>query len=136
MAMTDMKGLPPPVEVYPEAGGPSLADLGQCAPHDREPLARFLLESSTLMAAPMRLPDPLDPDRGNVMSAHINTDGEWYWAMAWGYLVAEHGIGVPEEFLEHARNQGFRPSKLSAAELMALLDEQGSAKVPPHERTP
>lgn len=76
MAMTEMKGLPPPVEVYPEAGGPSLADLGPCPLHEREPLARFLLESSTLMAAPMRLPDPLDPGRGNVMSAHINTDGE------------------------------------------------------------
>lgn len=123
MAMTEMNSLPTPLEVYPEAGGPSLADLGACPPHEREPLARFLLESSTLMATPMRLPDPLDPDRGEVMSAHINPDGEWYWVMAWGYLVAEHGICVPDELLEHARARGFRPSDLSEEELMALCAE-------------
>lgn len=106
----------------PRCGGPSLRSLPPCEPHEKAALVRYLTQSPTVIVAPMRLTDPLDPGVGDVIPVEVNTDGEGCWYSWWGYLEDRHDVGLPEEFMAHARARDFVVAEMSTEELMSLVD--------------
>ncbi|WP_157879863.1 hypothetical protein [Streptomyces natalensis] len=95
----------------------SLTQLaGRLPPSLREPLAKYLSGSYSLLAAG-NVRDPMNAEKGAVVPFGYCTDGEWVWPAYWGYFVQEYGVKLPDEFIEHARRHNFTPVALSEEEL-------------------
>ncbi|MFH8748437.1 hypothetical protein ACH4GK_18725 [Streptomyces rimosus] len=95
---------------------------GQLDPGLREPLATYLSDSHSLLAAG-NVQDPLKPEAGPVAPFGYCTDGEWTWPSYWGYFVREHGVKLPDEFIRHAQTRNFTPPTLTEEELDRAEEE-------------
>ena len=47
-----------------------------------------------------RLPDLVEPGRGESVPGGYRTDGRWMWPEALGYYLAEYGLALPREVTE------------------------------------
>ncbi|MEU7433435.1 hypothetical protein AB0B07_21785 [Streptomyces sioyaensis] len=122
-----MKMLPIFEEVHAENKGlfeqASLGQLvGRLPPSLREPLAKYLSGSYSLLAAG-NVQDPMSVEKGAVVPFGYCTDGEWVWPAYWGYFVQQYGVQLPDEFIEHARRRNFTPATLSDEELDRAEEE-------------
>lgn len=96
--------------------------LNLLPPDLRGPLSEYLLNSTTLSVT-TNVADPLNPSKGAVVPFGFSTDGKWAWPLYWGYFVREYGVAVPEDFIWHAREVNFSPSKLTMGQLDRVSEE-------------
>jgi hypothetical protein len=69
--------------------------------------------------------DPITRDPRDRIRDAVMTDGVYIWSIAWATLVERHGLGLPDDFLTHARTLGYRPPELTAEQLHLAAIEVG-----------
>ncbi len=84
---------------------------------EREALATYLDQGREVMAIGSPGVDPFDPDTYLPVMRGVLTDGEYAWPAELGQLVRRHGIGLPVDFVDHARSHGWLIRAVSDAEV-------------------
>lgn len=77
--------------------------------------------------------DELDPARPRTVPITTVTDGTWIWPGAVAHHLAAHGRWPIGAFLDHVREQDFRPPTPApdvAAQVVAFLREQNGVAAP------
>ena len=87
---------------------------------DLECILRYLNGGRPFLDVMLPVEDPLDPARPIVASGLIRTDGEWAWPDALAFFVERHDVGIPNEFVEHARATGFNVELTDGAQQFTL----------------
>ncbi|TYB95960.1 hypothetical protein FXF53_23290 [Micromonospora sp. WP24] len=86
-------------------GEEQLADLVRAAAPrvpvpERRMLAERLAGGAAVPGRAERLPDLVEPGRGEVVPGGYRTDGRWVWPEALGYYLTEYGVAPPRELTE------------------------------------
>jgi hypothetical protein len=111
-------------------GMPTLDELADRTPVIlRKQISTYLDTAQSTVASAFMKPDPRAPERGLVIGYSQLTDGVWAWSHYWAYLVAEYGVWIPDEFIEHMRAHSFEPPRLTLARLEELTEERADATV-------
>ncbi|MEU6203275.1 hypothetical protein ABZ814_06770 [Micromonospora musae] len=67
---------------------------------ERRMLAERLAAGAAVPGRAERLPDLIEPGRGEVVPGGYRTDGRWVWPEALGYYLTEYGVAPPRELTE------------------------------------
>ncbi|MET7747060.1 hypothetical protein [Micromonospora sp. NPDC005367] len=67
---------------------------------ERRALAERLAAGAAVPGRVERLPDLVEPGRGDVVPGGYRTDGRWVWPEALGYYLTEYGVAPPRELAE------------------------------------
>jgi hypothetical protein len=78
--------------------------------------------TSILPTMGTRCVDVLSDDKDDIGRLEIRSDGEWAWPSDLPFFVAKYRVGLPQAFIEHARDRDWRPPQLSEEELIAAVD--------------
>ena len=104
--------------------GPSLAEsVRPETASDEDKIVRYLQASPTFAASGPMVDDVLDPSSKAVAPLETATDGQWMWPRDLAYYVEKHHVELPEEFVNHMREQDWRPPELTKAHLAELAAE-------------
>lgn len=104
--------------------GPSLAEsVRPQAGDDEDKIVRYLQLSPTFAASGPMVDDVLDPSNKAVASLETATDGQWMWPRDLAYYVEKYHVELPEEFVNHMRQQDWRVPELSKDYLAELATE-------------
>ncbi|WP_054564280.1 hypothetical protein [Frankia sp. R43] len=98
-------------DVDPVGGSPVLAvDHPRIDdPRRREDLLTYLHAGRPVIGTTARLPDLLDPARGEVVPMTLRTDGQWIWTDTVSYYLEEHGLAPDPDLLRHIERSGLPP---------------------------
>jgi hypothetical protein len=105
--------------------GPSLAAaVGQLDEDTARHLAEYL-DAGTVIVPTLgsRAFDVLSEERTDIGRLAICSDGEWAWPSDLGFYVAKYRVGLPTEFIDHARRHDWQPRGLSPEEIAAAADD-------------
>jgi len=94
--------------------------VGQVEIADRVPLGSYLRKGAIVMAFMEFTTDLLSNSFGVAGGSAILTDGAYFWRRDAAEYVETYGIGVPAEFLEHARNMHWVPPHITPEEVARI----------------
>ena len=105
--------------------GPSLAAaVGQLDDDTARHVAGYLNAGTVIVPTlGTRCFDLLSEEKPDIGPLAIHSDGEWAWPSDLGFYVAKYRVGLPAEFIDHARQRGWRPPELSAEEISAATND-------------
>jgi hypothetical protein len=109
--------------------GPSLAAaVGQLDDDTASHVAGYLNAGTVIVPTlGTRCVDVLSDEKPDIGPLAICSDGEWAWPSDLGFYVLKYRVGLPVEFIDHARQRGWHPPKLSPEEIsIAANDLVGS----------
>ena len=69
--------------------------------------ARYLESGSPLLTTTERMPDVVDPQRGQVVPMNYRTDGAWVWTDTVTYYLRVYGLSPDPDLLAHMRAAGY-----------------------------
>jgi hypothetical protein len=69
--------------------------------------ARYLESGSPLLTTTERMPDVVDPQRGQVVPMNYRTDGSWVWTDTVTYYLRVYGLSPDPDLLAHMRSAGY-----------------------------
>ncbi len=87
---------------------------------DLDKINNYLVNSPICVASPGIVHSAFNKDR-IVGTSSIRTDGRWVWHDTLPYYVREHGIALPQEFLEHMRHRNYVPPREDEVEMEELI---------------
>ncbi|GAA2491452.1 hypothetical protein [Winogradskya humida] len=97
---------------------------------DLEQVAEYLEAGAAVLATTGRLPDVIEPARGDVVPMSYRTDGRWLWTESVGYYLRAYGLAPEPDLLAYIRAAGpLRPTPDAAGEHRALATLFQSAAV-------
>jgi hypothetical protein len=99
---------------------------------DLHQVAGYLEAGTPVLATTGRLPDVVEPERGEVVPMSYRTDGRWLWTDSVTYYLRTYGLAPEPELLAVARAAGFltpAPGPAEQHRALALLF-QSAAIVP------
>jgi len=87
----------------------SLRDVIADHPHPEENLiVAYLGAGVVFIKSKVQSRDALDPRAGITLPRHIITDGEYCWTADLSYYVAKYHVRLPDIFLDHMRDEGWK----------------------------
>jgi hypothetical protein len=93
-----------------------LESVGELNDQDRARCVQFL-RGGTLVLAFMEQTRDVIAERFVVAGGSgIRSDGTYYWRQDAADYIEQHGIGVPDDFLRHCREQRWEARELTIAE--------------------
>jgi|ERR1039458_2120634 hypothetical protein len=106
------------------ADGPSLSELiGRLDEDTADRIAEYLYAGTVILPTlGTRCFDVLSDGKEDIGPLEILSDGEWAWPSDLPYFVAKYHVGLPEAFVEHAGDHGWKPPKLSDEKLALAAD--------------
>jgi len=108
-------------------GMPSGLSLGECLREsgipDEARIVGYLNGGATLAATGSMVNDYFDGTKQAIAPLEIATDGSWVWPRDLAYYVRQYHAVLPEEFVEHMRRDGWKPSKFTREEMERLETE-------------
>ena len=100
---------------------PSIRHAVRTAPHPEAVRITAYLEQGVGIAGVGKyVGDVLDPDSSFSISPGLATDGVWLWRRDLPHYVAVHHVALPEEFISHMRESGWRVPRLDESEVSRL----------------
>jgi hypothetical protein len=102
----------------------SLAELiGRLDEDTADSMAKYLSAGTVILPTlGSRCVDVLSDTKDDIGPLAICSDGDWAWPSDLPFFVAKYHVGLPQEFVEHARDHDWRPPQLSEEELAAAVD--------------
>jgi hypothetical protein len=102
----------------------SLTELiGRLDEETAESMARYLTAGTSILPTMgTRCVDVLSDDKDDIGRLEIRSDGEWAWPSDLPFFVAHYHVGLPQAFIEHARDRDWSPPQLSDEELIVAVD--------------
>lgn len=82
--------------------------------------AQYLENGVVLIACAGVVKDVLNPLSGIIGSPHILTDGVWAWPKDLAYYVKKYHVKLPDEFIQHMKNNGWNPPDETEIDLSEL----------------
>jgi hypothetical protein len=86
----------------------------------RAPIAHYLRGGTVIFAIMEYTRDVIAGAFGASGGSAILTDGSYYWRLDAADYVEHYGIGLPEEFVAHGQNAGWRIPSLARDEALAI----------------
>lgn len=80
-------------------------------------MVRYLEAGEPVLTTGIRLPDLVDPTRGEVVPINLRTDGRWIWAEATTYYLKQYGIAPDLDLLAYLRAHGSKPPAVDSVDL-------------------
>jgi hypothetical protein len=90
---------------------------------DEADVLAYLRASYPLLDVPSSPEDVISGDTKIPGGDGLATDGTWIWRIDLPYYVERYHLALPDEFREHAKQQGYQVPVLSSAELGAFNPE-------------
>ncbi|SNY69851.1 hypothetical protein [Paractinoplanes atraurantiacus] len=84
------------------------ADHPRLAGGERDRVLAYLRQGVPLIHTTEYALDAVEPQRGDAVPVAFHTDGEWIWAEATTYYLAEYGIAPDPDLLDHIAARGGR----------------------------
>lgn len=81
---------------------------------------RYLENGVVLVACTGLVKDVLNPANGIIGSPHVLTDGVWAWPMDLAYYVKKYHVKLPEDLIQHMKNNGWNPPAETEINLAGL----------------
>ena len=78
--------------------------------------ARYLESGSPLLTTTERMPDVVDPQRGQVVPMSYRTDGSWVWTDTVSYYLRVYGLSPDPDLLAHLRAAGYAMPSVDAVD--------------------
>jgi hypothetical protein len=104
-----------------EPQAPSLKDAIQATGHPEEGrIVSYLNTGIGLAGVGKYVGDVLNPDARFAVSPSLLTDGKWLWRADLPYYVSTYHVGLPSEFVDQMRENGWTVPVLSQAEVSVL----------------
>ncbi|MFF5075661.1 hypothetical protein ACFY36_01305 [Actinoplanes sp. NPDC000266] len=75
---------------------------------ERDRVLAYLRQGVPLIHTTEYATDVVEPGRGDAVPVAFHTDGEWIWAEATTYFLAEHGLAPDPDLLDHIAARGAR----------------------------
>ncbi|MBL7253235.1 hypothetical protein JKJ07_02815 [Actinoplanes sp. LDG1-01] len=76
---------------------------------DCQPILDYLDGGAPVLGTEGRLPDVVEPGRGEVVPMSYRTDGQWLWTDSVAYYLRVYGLAPETDLLAHIRASGERP---------------------------
>lgn len=97
------------------ASWPSLdSAIGRPAPTELDEITTYLENGALCVGTLDKVEtDVLSGDGTPIAPLEILTDGEWVWPNLAVYYIRQHGLEVPDEFVEHMRGNEWAVPELS-----------------------
>ncbi|GID28816.1 hypothetical protein [Paractinoplanes brasiliensis] len=109
-----------------DSGGGFAAGHPRLGAGERERVAGYLEAGAAVLGTEGRLPDVVEPGRGEVVPMSYRTDGQWLWTESVGYYLRAYGLAPEPDLLAHVLAAGERPVVDAAGEHRALAVLFGS----------
>jgi hypothetical protein len=103
--------------VDPRTGPAFEADHLVLDGEEQTTVVRYLEAGEAVLTTGIRLPDLVDPTRGEVVPINLFTDGRWIWAETTTYYLKRYGIAPDPDLLTYLRAHG---SELPAVDSVGL----------------
>jgi hypothetical protein len=95
-------------EIDEDGEGQFSADHPRLAEEERDSVLAYLRQGVPLIHTTEYALDVVEPIRGDAVPVAFHTDGQWIWADASAYYLAEHGIAPDPDLLDHIAAGGAR----------------------------
>ena len=92
--------------VDPRPAPRSTRTIPAWTPTSRPRWCGYLEAGEPVLATGVRLPDLVDPTRGEVVPINLRTDGRWIWAETTTYYLKQYGIAPDLDLLAYLRARG------------------------------
>jgi hypothetical protein len=104
-----------------EPDSPSIHEAVRSEPHpDADRIVAYLRQGVALAGVGKYVGDVLNPESKFCVSPGLVTDGVWLWRRDLPYYVATYHVALPEEFSAHMKQNGWRVTSMSDAEVSRL----------------
>jgi hypothetical protein len=94
--------------------------LNSCT-FDRKKMRAYLDSGTKLIVSPGPVFDVIDPNVSKpIASGGVFTDGIWAWPTDLGYYVEKYGAALPDAFVLHCQDQGWRTPEITSLDSLGL----------------